>query len=154
MQLKFKIIFLFLVLSALNSWAQTPELIFPATHYAGSVAISPDDKWLVSVSGNEVKIWDNETARLIKNIKFAVNFDGLINETGVIAISPDSKTAAFQNADSLFFFNFDKFDFDRKLYLSNPLQEMVFSADSKTLYGGGHMKEKYDDMVVLFYRRN
>ena len=59
MQLKFKIIFSILILSALNSLAQTPELIFPATHYAGSVAISPDDKWLVSVSGNEVKIWDN-----------------------------------------------------------------------------------------------
>ena len=106
------------------------------------------DKWLVSVSGNEVKIWNNETSRLIKNIKFSVNFDGPVNETGVIAISPDSKTIAFQNADSLFFFNFDKFDFDKKLYLSNPLQEMVFSADSKTLYAGGHLKEKYDDMFI------
>ena len=107
-----------------KTFAQTPELIFPATHYAGSVAISPDDKWLVSVSGNEVKIWDNETTRLIKNIKFAVNFDGPINETGVIAISPDSKTVAFQNSDSLFLFNFDKFEFERKLYLRKPFLAM------------------------------
>ena len=128
--------------------AQTPELIFPATHYAGSVAISPDEKWVVSVQANEVKIWENATTRLIKNINFSKNVDGPVNETGILAISPNSKIVALQNADTLYFFNLDKFDFDRKIKINQSAQEMVFAADSKTLYCGGHFTDKFDDFFL------
>ena len=126
-----------------------PELIFPATHFANSVAISPDGKWVISVQGNEVKIWENESTRLIKNIKFSKNVNGPVNETGVLAISPNSQIVALQNADSLYFFNLDKFDFDKKVKLAQPIHEMVFTADSKTLYCGGHNSEKYEDYFIL-----
>lgn len=142
----FLLFFSVLCISKMN--AQTPELIFPATHYAGSVVISPDEKWVVSVQANEVKIWENATARLIKNIKFSKNIDGPINETGILAISLNSKLLALQNADTLYFFNFDKFDFDRKIKINQSVHEMVFSADSKILYCGGHFTDKYDDYFL------
>ena len=48
--------------------AQRPELIIPATHIANSVVISPDDKWMASAGKDGIKIWENKTGHLLKNL--------------------------------------------------------------------------------------
>ena len=74
------ILFSFLFFT-IKTFAQAPELILPTTHYAMSVVISADDKWLVSAGEGEVKIWNNETGQLIKNLKFG-NGGGYRNNYG------------------------------------------------------------------------
>ena len=125
-------------------FAQTPELIFPATHSAGTVVISADDTWLVSASGNTIKIWDNATAHLLKNIELL----RIENTSAQLAISPDSKMLSIQYNDSLYLFNLDNFVFQKRIKLADPMNAFVFSPDGKILYCAGHVKEKYDDMLI------
>ena len=143
---------IFILLSFLfftiKTFAQAPELILPTTHYAMSVVISTDDKWLVSAGEGEVKIWNNETGQLIKNLKFgnsdgfyvATNsngseISGVLNmiSTGdavIMAISPDNKTLAMASKDSLAFFSLDRFVFGKKISISDPIKALTFSTDS------------------------
>jgi WD40 repeat protein len=110
--------------------AQRPELIIPATHSAKSVIISPDDKWLVSAGGEGLKIWDNKTGSLLKNLapgrKSNVRFNaGNIN----MAIDNASRLLAMQIEDTIYFFDFDKFTITNRVKVNGIRTAMVFSVD-------------------------
>jgi hypothetical protein len=125
--------------------AQRPELIIPATHSAKSVIISPDDKWLVSAGGEGLKIWDNKTGSLLKNLapgrKNNVRFDqGRIN----MAIDNASRLLAMQIEDTIYFFDFDKFTITNSVKVKGKRTAMVFSADGTELFIGGINGEIYD----------
>jgi hypothetical protein len=138
---------LVLVIPALLK-AQRPELIIPATHSARSVVISPDDKWLVSAGGEGLKIWDNKTGSLIKNLapgrKNNVRFNnGSIN----MAIDNESRLLAMQIEDTIYFFNFDKFEITNRVKVNGKRTAMVFSADGTALFTGGINSEIYDTYI-------
>ena len=125
--------------------AQRPELIIPATHSAKSVIISPDDKWLVSAGGEGLKIWDNKTGSLIKNLapgrKNNERFDaGRIN----MAIDNASRLMAMQIEDTIYFFDFDKFTLTNSVKVDGKRTAMVFSADGTELFVGGTNAGKID----------
>jgi Caspase domain len=128
--------------------AQRPELIIPATHSAKSVIISPDDKWLVSAGGEGLKIWDNKTGSLLKNLapgrKSNQRFDmGHIN----MAIDNASRLLAMQIEDTIYFFDFDKFDITKRVKVNGKRTAIVFSADGTELFTGGINGDKIDTYV-------
>ncbi len=125
--------------------AQRPELIIPATHVARSVIISPDDKWLVSAGSEGLKIWDNKTGSLLKNLapgrKNNERFDG---GRICMAIDKASRLLAMQIEDSVYFFDFEKFTVTGRIKTSEKNTAMVFSPDATMLYTGGIRDENYD----------
>jgi WD40 repeat protein len=132
-----------------ENFAQTPELMFPATHQATSVVFSPDDKWVISTDENMLKIWDNESGRLMKNIVFNdKNSDAYYGPNIIMTVSPDSKLLAIKRNDSLYFFNFDHFSFEKKVPLKDHVEQFTFSLDSKTLYCAGKEYGKENDILI------
>ena len=130
-------------------FAQRPELIIPATHSARSVIISPEDKWLVSAGQDGIKIWDNKTGSLIKNLapggKDNNRFDnGKIN----MAMNATGSQFAMQVADSIYIFDFEKFVISNRLKVNGVRTAFVFSADNKILYAGGKYNDDGDNFVV------
>jgi hypothetical protein len=128
--------------------AQRPELIIPATHSAFSAVISPDEKWLASAGAGGIKIWDNKTNRLIKNLapgsKDNNRFDGgRIN----MAIDNASNVLAMQVVDTIYFFDFDKFTITGKIKVNGKRTAFVF-ADNKTLYAAGYYEGDEDNYVI------
>ncbi len=128
---------------------QRPELIIPATHIAKSVIISPDDKWLISAGGEGLKIWDNKTGSLLKNLapgrKSNLRFDmGRIN----MAIDNASRLLAMQIEDTIYFFDFDKFAFRNRVKANGKRTAMVFSSDGTELFIGGINGENYDTYIL------
>jgi hypothetical protein len=129
--------------------AQRPELIIPATHSAKSVIISPDDKWLVSAGGEGLKIWDNKTGRLLKNLapgrKSNNRFDGgHIN----MAIDNASHLLTMQIEDTIYFFDFDKFTITNSVKVNGIRTAMVFTADGTELLTGGTNDEIFDTYII------
>jgi WD40 repeat protein len=129
--------------------AQRPELIIPATHSANSVVISPDDKWLVSAGGEGIKIWENKTGSLIKNLTPGGK-DNARFANGKICMAFDdaSRLLAFQIADTIYIFDFDQFGITTKIKVNGDRTAAVFSKDGKTLYTGGRYTEDWDNIVV------
>jgi WD40 repeat protein len=128
--------------------AQRPELIIPATHSAFSAVISPDEKWLVSAGAEGIKIWDNKTNRLIKNLapgsKDNNRFDGgRIN----MAIDVFSSVLAMQVVDTIYFFDFEKFTITGKIKVNGKRTAFVF-AGTKTLYAAGYYEGDEDNYIV------
>ena len=145
------IIISFLTLLALPflAAAQRPELIIPATHSAGSVIISPDDKWLVSAGNEGIKIWDNKTGSLLKNLapgrKSLERFKG-----GCIYMAMDaaSRLLAMEIEDSIFIFDFDRFQLTSAIKIRGQRTAMLFTADGKSLYTAGTNAEEYDTYLL------
>lgn len=136
-------------------FAQRPELIIPATHSARSVLISPDEKWLVSAGAEGLKIWDNKTGNLIKNLapggKSNARFNlGTIN----MAIDNASRQLAFQIEDSIYFFDFDKFNITTRVKVNGKRTAMVFSPDGTDLFTGGTNGENYETYIFEKLNRN
>lgn len=128
--------------------AQRPELIIPATHVARSVIVSPDDKWLVSAGSEGLKIWDNKTGSLLKNLapgrKSNERFDG---GRICMAIDKASRLLAMQVEDTIYFFDFDKFTITNRVKVNGKRTAMVFAADATELIAGGINGEKYDTYI-------
>ena len=143
-------LFLFLiVLASSKLCAQRPELIIPATHEANSVVISPDDKWVVSAGKDGIKIWDNKTGSLLKNLTPGGNNNRRFNEGKVaMTINASSTTLAMQFADSIFLFDFDKFIITQKIAALGYRTVMVFSADGKILYTAGRRVADNDSLII------
>jgi WD40 repeat protein len=142
-------ILLLAVLLPFVSKAQRPELIIPATHSAKSVIISPDDKWLVSAGGEGLKIWDNKTGSLLKNLspgrKNNERFDaGRIN----MAIDNASRLLAMQIEDTIYIFDFEKFELTNRVKVNGKRTAMVFSVNGTELYAGGINGENYDTYIL------
>jgi WD40 repeat protein len=143
------VILLLIIISPKIINAQRPELIIPATHSANSVIISPDDKWLISAGEEGIKIWENKTGSLIKNLipgsKDNKRFDnGRIN----MAIDEASNLLAMQIADTIYFFDFEKFAISKKIKVNGKRTAMVFSADGKTVYAGGTYDNDADNFII------
>ncbi len=137
------------IFSTLKVFAQRPELIIPATHEANSVVISPDDKWVVSAGNDGIKVWDNKTGSLLKNLtpggRDTKRFDqGKI----AMAIDAGSTTLAMQFADSIFLFDFNKFIITKKIAALGFRSAMVFSADGKTLFTTGRRVADNDSLLI------
>ena len=129
--------------------AQRPELIIPATHSANSVIISPDDKWLVSASAEGIKIWENKTSKLIKNLAPGSKDNARFSNGEIcMAVDAQSKMLALQVADTIYFFDFEKFSFTNKLKVNGRRSAFIFSADGKTLYTGGAKNDDGDNFVI------
>ncbi len=129
--------------------AQRPELIIPATHQANAVVISPDDKWTVSAGKDGIKIWDNSTKSLLKNLtpggKDNKRFD---DGKLALTIDPQSTTLAMQLADSIYLFDFDKFIITKKIAAKGCRTAMVFAPDGKTLFAAGR-RVAYNDSLLI-----
>ncbi|MGB4935721.1 MAG: caspase family protein [Ferruginibacter sp.] len=146
-KLSFPIVFLILV--SVTVKAQRPELIIPATHSAKSVIISPDDKWLISAGSEGLKIWDNKTGSLLKNLtpgrKSNLRFNGgSIN----MAVDNASRLLAMQIEDSIYFFDFDKFAITNRIKANGKRTALVFSLDGTDLFAGGTNGENYDTYIL------
>lgn len=140
-----------LLLQAFVSLAQTeaPALIFPARHYADNVVFTHDEKYLITAGASEIKIWENETRRLLKNIMFPTYTGGRqLNFEHILTVSSDNQWLAFQNADTLYLYNLNRFVLTQKIKLAHTLGTLIFSADGKTLYGGGRETAQYDNLFV------
>ncbi len=59
-----------LCLTVLTAQAQKPELVLPAIHSTPimDVCFSADNHFMASCAGNEIKLWEQKTGRLIKTI--------------------------------------------------------------------------------------
>ena len=145
----FTTVILFLVVARpVKLLAQRPELIIPATHSAKSVIISPDDKWLISAGGEGLKIWDNKTGSLLKNLAPGRKSNARFNNGGInMAIDKASRLLAMQIEDTIYFFDFDKFSITNSLKVSGRRTAMVFSADGTELFVGGINGENYDTYI-------
>ncbi len=129
--------------------AQRPELIIPATHQAGSVVISADEKWVVSAGADGIKIWENATGSLIKNLRPGGQ-DNLRFNSGRIAMCIDKGTTqlAMQVADTIYVFDFNKFIIHQKIKATAGNTAMVFSVDGKTLYAAGESFNTKEDYLL------
>ena len=143
------IILLFIIFFPTRILAQRPELIIPATHSAYSVVISPDGKWVVSAGRDGLKIWDNKTGSLIKNLapgsRDNQRFDG---GKIVMTIDNGSKSLAMQIADTVYLFDFEKFAVINKIKVRGFRTAMIFSADANTLYAAGRYSYDNDSVIV------
>ena len=118
--------------------AQRPELIIPATHVAATVLVSPDDKWLVSAGYDGVKIWDNKTRSLMKNLSpGGTDVSRFNNGKIAMAINNSSSMLAMQFADSLFVFSFDHFSISNRIYTGALKTAIAFSADGRSVFTAG-----------------
>ncbi len=65
---------LLLCLTALTAQAQKPVLVLPAIHASPikDVCFSTDNHFMASCAGKEIKLWEQKTGRLIKNILTAL----------------------------------------------------------------------------------
>jgi len=137
------------VFSPVNLYAQRPELIIPATHEANSVVISPDDKWVVSAGKDGIKVWDNKTGSLLKNLTPGGKNNKRFDEGKVaMTINAGSTTLAMQFADSIFLFDFDKFIITKKIAAVGYRTAMVFSAEGKILYATGRRVEDNGSLII------
>jgi len=128
--------------------AQRPELIIPATHSAKSVIISPDDKWLVSAGNEGLKIWDNKNGSLLKNLSPGRKSNDRFNAGSIcMAIDNASRLLAMQIEDTIYFFDFDKFDIARRVKANGKRTAMVFSADGTELFAGGTNGENLETYI-------
>ena len=97
---------LLLLALAKNMQAQKPELIIPATHNAGSLLISPDEKWLVSAGSTGIKIWDNKTGSLLKNLApGSKNIERFGRGTIYMAFDKNSRWLAMEIEEAVYFFH-------------------------------------------------
>lgn len=132
------VIFLFVFTVPVKLMAQRPELIIPATHVARSVIISPDDKWLVSVGDEGLKIWDNKTGSLLKNLSPGRRNNDRFGSGRInMAIDNASRLLAIQIEDTIYFFDFDKFTITNSVKVNGRRTAMVFSQDGTELFTGG-----------------
>jgi WD40 repeat protein len=135
--------------STQSALAQRPELIIPATHSAHSVIISPDDKWLVSAGSEGLKIWDNKTGNLLKNLAPGRKNNDRFNAGSInMAIDNASSLLAMQVEDTLYFFDFDKFELVKRVKVDGKRTAMIFSKDGAELITAGTNGEEYDTYVV------
>ena len=108
-----------------------------------------NEKLLISDGGSEIKIWENASGRLLKNIPYPPDKAGKdVSNTELLAVSPDDKTLVFQYVDTLYFYNLEKFGVEKKYKLANPWTTLVFTPDGKTIYGGGQEMENYDHFFI------
>lgn len=142
-------ILLIVVFSSVKLYAQRPELIIPATHEANSVVISPDDKWVVSAGNDGIKVWDNKTGSLLKNLTPGGRDNKRFDQGKfAMAIDAHSTTLAMQFADTIFLFDFDKFAITKKIAALGHRTAMVFSEDAKILYATGRRVANNDSLLV------
>ena len=142
-------ILLFAFVMPVKLLAQRPELIIPATHSAKSVIISPDDKWLISAGGEGLKIWDNKTGSLLKNLSPGRKSNARFNSGSInMAIDNASRLLAMQIEDTIYFFDFDKFAISNRVKVNGRRTAMVFSADGTELFTGGINGDKIDTYIL------
>jgi hypothetical protein len=96
-----------------------------------------------------LKIWNYKTGSLVKNLspgrKSNQRFDmGRIN----MAIDNASRLLAMQIEDTIYIFDFDKFDISNRVKVNGKRTAMVFSADGAELYTGGINGEAYDTYIL------
>ncbi len=127
--------------------AQRPELIIPATHRAGNVVISPDEKWLVS-AGRGIKIWDNKTNKLLKNLEPGSKDNSRFENGVAMAFNPQSNMLAMQIADTMYFFDFDKFAIINKVKISTKITSIVFDAEGKNVFIAGYKENGGDNNFI------
>ena len=128
--------------------AQRPELIIPATHSARSVIVSPDDKWLVSAGGEGLKVWDNKTGSLLKNLAPGRKSNARFNNGNInMAVDNASRLLAMQIEDTIYFFDFGKFEITNRVKANGRRTAMVFSSDGTDLFVGGINGENYDRYI-------
>jgi len=141
--------FLMLLVAAKHTQAQKPELIIPATHSAGSVIISPDEKWMVSAGSTGIKIWDNKTGSLLKNLSpGSKNIDRFERGSIYMAFDKSSRWLAMEIEDAIYLFDFDKFDLAGNIHLDGKRTAISFSPDGKSLYTAGYNGEAYDTYII------
>ena len=133
--------------------AQRPELIIPATHIANSVVISPDDKWMASAGKDGIKIWENKTGRLLKNLTPGGKDNKRFDDGKIaMAFNNTSRYLAFQLSDTVFIFDFDQFMLVKKIRAEGYRTALVFSNKSDYLFAGGRLS--FEDAGVILERIN
>lgn len=149
----YKIVFLVALLALFFSpeklSAQRPELIIPATHSAHSVIISPDEKWVVSAASEGLKIWDNKTGSLLKNLAPGGRDNNRFNAGSInMAIDNSSRLLALQVGDTVYIFDFEKFAISNKVKVDGKRTAMAFSKDGTVLFTGGINGAEYETYVI------
>lgn len=121
---------LILVIS-IKSIAQTPELRVPATHEASKFAFSKDDKLMISLGQNELKIWHTDGPYLIKSLPM-LGSDSSYNSH--LYITPDNKKIVVNLNGRIKILNLQTFEWDKSQWkIAEPRMEGM-SQDGKFLY--------------------
>ena len=144
-----KKIILTLIIPALSNaaFAQRPELIIPATHQASNVVISPDEKWLVSASRG-IKIWDNKTNKLLKDIAPGSKDNNRFDDGVAMAFNKQSNMLAMQIADTMYFFDFEKFSITNKVQIGTKITAIVFDAEGKNVFIAGYKENVAENNFI------
>ncbi|HUN04596.1 MAG TPA: hypothetical protein PLS00_17230, partial [Niabella sp.] len=129
--------------------AQTPELIIPESHDAYAISITPDNKWMITLGHDAVKIWDYASGRLLKNLQTGIkSIDPLENIT---YIASNNENAAFKIKDTLYIFNFGSFTISAKAVLKTNITALAFSPDGSSVFLAGN-DEDYKNINIFSYQ--
>jgi Caspase domain len=131
MTIRLNIFFSFLLFIAGKSLAQTPELRVPATHEASKFAFSKDDKIMLSLGQNELKVWRTEGPYLLKTVPM-LGSDTVYNTH--LYISPDNKKAVVNANGSVKMLNLETFQWDKSEWKTPEPRMEGMSQNGKFLY--------------------
>jgi WD40 repeat protein len=131
--MKFNLIALIVFFCIVKSLAQTPELCVPAAHIADDFVFSKDDKIMVSMGQNEIKVWHTEGGGpyLIKTIPFRIN-DGAYNKH--IYLTPDNKKLIVSLNGRIKILNLETFQWTKNEWKTEEPRMEGISQDGKTWY--------------------
>jgi Caspase domain len=126
-----RLLLLFTLLLSIKSMAQSPELRVPATHEASKFAFSKDDKMMVSLGQNEIKVWHTEGPYLLKSIPLPGS-DTSYNTH--LYITPDNKKVIVNLNGRVKMLYLETFTWDKSEWkIKEPRMEGI-SQDGKSLY--------------------
>jgi hypothetical protein len=124
-------ILLFCLFITLKSTAQSPELRIPAAHQSSEFAFSKDDKMLVTIGKNEVKIWDVAGSYLLKTLKWK-GLDSLYPRH--IFLAANQERAVIHTSGIIRFINLRTFDWEKTSFKIPEYNNAALSPDGNWLY--------------------
>jgi hypothetical protein len=125
------LIFIIFITNILALQAQTPELRIPTAHECEHFTFSKDDKMLLTIGHNVLKIWDMEGPYLLKSLKWA-GLDTLYNQQ--IMFSNDAERVYVCANGYLKSINLRTLEFEKNQITLPKPESTVLSTDGKVLY--------------------
>jgi hypothetical protein len=109
----------------------TPELRIPAAHACERFAFTSDDKTLITLGNNEVKIWDMEGPYLLKTLRWP-GMDTLFDQR--IMFSGDQQMACIHAKGNLRFINLRTVEWENTWLKIPEAANLCMTPDGKWIY--------------------
>jgi Caspase domain len=131
MKINCSILLVFILFLSVKSIAQSPELRVPATHEGSKFTFSKDDKIMISLGQNELKVWDTEGPYLLKSVPMPGS-DTSYNVH--LYLTTNNKKVVVNLNGRIKILDTKTFEWDKTTWkIPEPRMEGI-SADGKTLY--------------------